>query len=56
MINWNIVKSPKYKGGLEICDANLLNLALRAKMVWRFISGKQERWKDAIGAIYQILD
>jgi hypothetical protein len=56
MNNWNIVKSPKDTGGLEIHDPNLLNLALGAKMVWRYMSDKQEWWKDAIGAIYQISD
>jgi hypothetical protein len=56
LVNWATVKMQKERGGLEIRDPTLLNIALGDKIVWRFISGRQEWWKEAIGSIYFIGD
>jgi hypothetical protein len=36
------VRAPKDRGGLGIKDPSLVNFALRAKLIWRMITGKLE--------------
>ena len=45
MVNWAITCAPKENGGLGIRDPKMINLALRAKLIWRVIKGEKEWWK-----------
>jgi len=40
LVNWNTVRSPHERGGLEIRDSLITNQAMGAKILWRYISGK----------------
>ncbi|XP_026420399.1 uncharacterized protein LOC113316434 [Papaver somniferum] len=36
LVNWDLVRATKEKGGLGVCNLKIMNLALLAKWCWRF--------------------
>ncbi|XP_026431947.1 uncharacterized protein LOC113329197 [Papaver somniferum] len=44
LVNWDLVRATKEKGGLGVCDLKLMNLALLAKWCWRFGVEKNKLW------------
>lgn len=46
LVNWDIVRATKERGGLGVCNLNLMNLALLAKWCWRYgVEKKKLRYK-----------
>ena len=52
LVNWDIVCSPKNCEGAGIRDPTLMNLTLRAKILWRIVSGEKAWWKEILGKRY----
>ena len=52
LIKWDVVKAPKFNGGLGIRDLEQMNKALGAKLVWRMVTGNRDWWKEVIKKIY----
>ncbi|KAJ9680330.1 hypothetical protein PVL29_019599 [Vitis rotundifolia] len=52
LINWEVVCTPKEKGGLGIRKIDILNKALLGKWIWRFAFDRDILWKKVIGAKY----
>ena len=42
----------KTKGGLGIRDPGMMNLVMGSKLVWRFIKGGKEWWKEVLRKKY----
>ena len=40
LVSWDILKRPISKGGLQICDPGLANLALGGKLIWQLYADK----------------
>lgn len=40
LVNWDIIKHPKNKGGLQIRDPGLVNTALGDKILWQLFSNQ----------------
>nr|GEV74440.1 nucleotide-binding alpha-beta plait domain-containing protein [Tanacetum cinerariifolium] len=52
-VKWNMVLTPKDKGGLMVSSLYALNRGLMIKWVWRFYSQKNSLWTKVIKAIYR---
>jgi hypothetical protein len=48
LVNWNTVRSLKDNGGLGIKDPMLMNIAMRAKILWHLTSRQLEWWKNVL--------
>ncbi|XP_026384917.1 uncharacterized protein LOC113280517 [Papaver somniferum] len=44
LVNWDLVRATKEKGGLGVCNLKIMNLALLAKWCWRFGVEKNKLW------------
>jgi hypothetical protein len=52
LINWKVVKNPKYRGGLRIIDPTMMNVAMGEFFLWRMIIGKLAWWKKVLWRKY----
>ena len=52
LVNWSKVLEDKNRGGLGIRDPGLMNQEMGAKLVWHFISGRKEWWKEFLKKKY----
>ncbi|CAN1788099.1 Putative ribonuclease H protein At1g65750 [Linum perenne] len=48
LIWWEVVKEPKYLGGLGVLDLRKMNMALLGKWGWRFASEKNAWWRRLV--------
>jgi hypothetical protein len=48
LLNWAMVHAPLERVCLAIKDRTLMNLALGAKILWRFIIGNLDWWKKLL--------
>ncbi|KAJ0802039.1 putative reverse transcriptase zinc-binding domain-containing protein [Helianthus annuus] len=51
-VAWEVVTKPKKYGGLGISRLKVVNEALLAKWVWRFLSEDQSLWRKVVSAIH----
>ncbi|RVX20614.1 putative ribonuclease H protein [Vitis vinifera] len=52
LVNWDVVRSHKMKGGLGIRNFSILNRALLCKWSWRFAAERDSFWKLVISSKY----
>ncbi|CAN0871761.1 LINE-1 retrotransposable element ORF2 protein [Linum grandiflorum] len=48
LVEWNLVKTDKARGGLGVLDVSLLNKALLSKWAWRFATELNSWWRVLI--------
>ena len=48
LIKWDVVKAPKFNGGLGIRDPKQMNKAFGVKLVWRMVTRNRDWWKKVI--------
>ena len=53
LVQWDVVKAPKLKGGLGIRDPEQMNKALGDKLVWILATGNMDWWKEVIRKKYK---
>jgi len=47
-VKWNVVCSPKERGGLGIKNLEVFNRALLGKWLWRALSENESFWKEIL--------
>ncbi|KAG5577611.1 hypothetical protein H5410_057745 [Solanum commersonii] len=52
LVKWEVVTNSKKEGGMGIKNLKVQNQSLLLKWLWRFVSGEQGLWKDAIVSRY----